>query len=102
MSRRDFASMLRCSDGSDHVGSTTDLELRIRQHNEGLGAAHTRHRRPVVLVWHEEFDRVDDAFARETQVQNCRPLLDHLGSTILAGNADGVRSQRSRRWDRTP
>ncbi|MCH1864955.1 GIY-YIG nuclease family protein [Nocardioides sp. CFH 31398] len=70
MSRRGFAYMLRCADGSYYVGSTTDLELRLHQHNEGLGASHTRHRRPVVLVWHEEFDRVDDAFAREKQVQN--------------------------------
>ncbi|GAA1930368.1 GIY-YIG nuclease family protein [Nocardioides lentus] len=62
--------MLRCSDGGYYVGSTTDLAARLHQHQEGLGARHTRHRRPVELVWFEEHDRIDDAFAREKQVQN--------------------------------
>ncbi|GAA1913822.1 GIY-YIG nuclease family protein [Nocardioides lentus] len=69
MSRRGFAYMVRCSDGSYYVGSTTDLEARLHQHDSGTGAVYTRHRRPVVLVWHEEFPRIDDAFAREKQVQ---------------------------------
>ncbi|WP_235047066.1 GIY-YIG nuclease family protein [Arthrobacter nitrophenolicus] len=61
--------MLRCSDGSYYVGSTTNLELRLAQHQTGDGAAYTRRRRPVKLVWFEEFSRVDQAFAREKQVQ---------------------------------
>jgi len=64
-----FAYMLRCSDGSYYVGSTTNLELRLAQHQTGDGAAYTRRRRPVKLVWFEEFSRVDQAFAREKQVQ---------------------------------
>ena len=43
--------MLRCSDGSYHVGSTWDLERRVNQHNGDEGAAYTRRRRPVELVW---------------------------------------------------
>jgi len=61
--------MLRCSDDSFYVGSTVDLERRLWEHDEGLGAAYTRRRRPVVLVWAEQYDRVDEAFAREKQVQ---------------------------------
>ena len=64
-----FAYMLRCSDGSYYVGSTLDLPIRLAQHESGDGAAYTRRRRPVVLVWFEEFSRVDHAFAREKQVQ---------------------------------
>lgn len=59
-----YTYMLRCADGSLYIGSTRDLELRIYQHQIGEGAADTRHRRPVELVWHEEHDHVGDAFAR--------------------------------------
>ncbi|GAA2245036.1 GIY-YIG nuclease family protein [Promicromonospora sukumoe] len=61
--------ILRCGDGSFYVGSTVDLERRLCQHNEGEGAAYTRRRRPVELVHSEEFSRIDDAYAREKQVQ---------------------------------
>ena len=62
--------ILRCSDGTYYVGSTTNLELRVWQHNNsGEGAAYTRKRRPVVLVWADEFDSVAEAFAFEKRVQ---------------------------------
>ncbi|WP_269937026.1 GIY-YIG nuclease family protein [Arthrobacter sp. HY1533] len=61
--------ILRCSDGSYYVGSTIDLERRLVQHNAGEGAAYTRHRLPVTLVWAQQYDRVDTAFALEKQIQ---------------------------------
>jgi putative endonuclease len=61
--------ILECADGSYYVGSTWDLERRVAQHNEGLGAAYTRRRRPVRLAWAVEFQRVADAYALEKQVQ---------------------------------
>ncbi|WP_307608530.1 GIY-YIG nuclease family protein [Pseudarthrobacter sp. W1I19] len=64
-----FAYMLQCADGSYYVGSTKNLDVRLAQHQIGDGAAYTRRRRPVKLVWFEEFSRVDQAFAREKQVQ---------------------------------
>jgi len=66
-----YTYMLRCSDGSFYVGSTWDLEGRIWQHNNCnvMGAAYTRRRRPVVLVWNEEFDRIDDAYHFEKMIQ---------------------------------
>ena len=62
--------IVECADGSYYVGSTTDLDRRLSQHNLGEGAAYTRHRRPVVLVWSAEFARVDEAFHYEKQIQN--------------------------------
>jgi predicted GIY-YIG superfamily endonuclease len=64
-----WAYILRCSDGSYYVGSTTDLARRVSEHDLGLGAAYTRRRRPVVLVWSAEFSRVNEAFAFEKRVQ---------------------------------
>ena len=61
--------ILECADGTYYCGSTTQLELRIWQHNEGLGAAYTRKRRPARLVWSAEFARIDEAFAFEKRVQ---------------------------------
>ncbi len=64
-----WAYLLECEDGTYYCGSTTHLELRFWQHNEGLGAAYTRKRRPVRLVWSAEFERIDEAFAFEKRVQ---------------------------------
>ena len=63
--------LLECADGTLYVGSTTDLERRVSEHNLGLGAAYTRlrRRRPVRLLWAGEFTRVDDAYLFEKQVQ---------------------------------
>jgi putative endonuclease len=62
--------MLRCSDGSFYVGSTTDLPARLQQHDVGLGATYTRRRLPVELVWSHETEKVEEAFALEKQIQN--------------------------------
>ena len=61
--------ILECSDGSYYVGSTVDLARRLEEHDLGLAAAYTRRRRPVRLVYAEEFDSVVDAFAFEKRVQ---------------------------------
>ena len=61
--------ILECSDGSYYTGSTTNLELRLQQHQNGEGANHTKKRLPVTLVYYEEYSRIDEAFYREKQVQ---------------------------------
>mgnify|MGYP000982288174 CR=1 FL=1 len=61
--------ILECADGSYYTGSTNNIELRIAQHNAGEGANHTKKRLPVKLVYFEEFQRIDEAFYREKQVQ---------------------------------
>jgi putative endonuclease len=42
--------VLECKDGSYYGGYTTDINRRIKQHNEGKGAKYTRARKPVELV----------------------------------------------------
>ena len=64
-----FVYMLRCSDSSYYVGSTTNLERRLAEHAAGAGSRYTRRRLPVALVFAQQFDRIDEAFAREKQVQ---------------------------------
>ena len=64
-----YLYILECSDGTYYTGSTIDLEKRLWEHENGLGANHTKKRLPVKLVYAEAFDRIDDAFFREKQVQ---------------------------------
>ena len=61
--------ILKCADGSYYTGSTKDLERRLAQHQAGEGANHTKKHLPVKLVYFEEFQRIDEAFYREKQVQ---------------------------------
>ena len=64
-----YIYILECADGSYYTGSTTNLERRLAQHQAGEGANHTKKRLPVKLVYYEEFQRIDEAFYREKQVQ---------------------------------
>lgn len=61
--------ILECADGSYYTGSTNNLEVRLAQHESGQGANHTKSRLPVKLVYWEEYERIDQAFYREKQVQ---------------------------------
>jgi len=61
--------ILKCSNDLYYTGSTIDLEKRIVQHNAGEGSNFTKKHLPVILVYSEEFQRIDDAFYREKQVQ---------------------------------
>lgn len=66
---KDGCTYLECSDGSYYTGSTTDLNARLVQHQAGEGSNHTKKRLPVKLLYYEGFQRIDDAFHREKQVQ---------------------------------
>ena len=63
--------IVECADGSFYVGSTFDIEKRVSEHNLGLGSTYTRirRRRPVKLVWSAQYDRVEDAYRFEKQIQ---------------------------------
>ena len=57
--------LVRCADDSIYCGWTTDLKKRVRAHNSGQGAKYTRSRRPVKLVYAEEFAEKREALSRE-------------------------------------
>ena len=64
-----YMYILQCANGNYYTGSTIDLERRLEQHQAGEGANFTKKHLPVELLYHEEFQRIDDAFYREKQVQ---------------------------------
>jgi putative endonuclease len=106
-----FVYMLRCADKSYYVGSTRNIEHRLWQHSSGNGAVYTRTRLPVALVFVQEFDRIDEAYAMEKRVQgwsrakrealiagrfNDLPRLSKKKFTEIAGGFDtGARAPYS-------
>lgn len=64
-----YMYILECSDGSYYTGSTWDLERRLWEHQNGLGANHTAKRLPVKLAYCEACERIEDAYMREKQIQ---------------------------------
>lgn len=74
-----FTNILQCSDGSYYVGSTENLEQRIKQHQTGHGCSYTRLHRPVLLVYKEEYDTFEQAFNRERQIHGwCKAKKEAL------------------------
>jgi predicted GIY-YIG superfamily endonuclease len=62
--------ILRCADASYYTGMSSDLRLRIDEHHQGLDpTAYTFGRRPVTLVWCQEFSTHDEAFRAEQQIK---------------------------------
>ena len=64
-----YTYILSCSDGTLYTGWTNDLEKRLKAHNDGKGAKYTKTRRPVSLVYHEEFDTKEEAMKREYAIK---------------------------------
>ena len=65
-----FVYMLLCSDGSFYIGFTSDLSKRMNEHEMGLEpSSYTYSRRPLKLVWAQEFSSHEEAFAFERQIK---------------------------------
>ena len=60
---------LLCADGTLYTGWTNDLKKRITSHNAGKGAKYTKARRPVELVYYEEFQTREEAMKREYAIK---------------------------------
>ena len=67
--KKHYVYILRCSDGTFYTGWTTDPERRMKVHNSGKGAKYTRARRPVELIYYEEFDDKIEAQRREWAIK---------------------------------
>lgn len=64
-----YTYILTCRDGTLYTGWTTDLDKRLRMHNQGYGAKYTRSRRPVTLSYWEAFETRGEAMRRECQIK---------------------------------
>jgi len=64
-----YCYILKCADGSYYAGHTDNLEQRIAEHVAGISSGYTFTRRPVVLVWSQEFPTRHEALAAERQIK---------------------------------
>lgn len=62
--------VLRCRGGTLYTGVSTDVAARVRVHNEGRGAAYTRSRRPVRLLYREAGFTRSEALKREAAIKS--------------------------------
>lgn len=64
-----YVYILRCADGALYTGSTTDIDRRVKEHNDGKGGACTRSRLPAKLVYKEILPNRSEAQKREAQIK---------------------------------
>lgn len=82
-----YTYILRCADGTLYTGYTTDVEHRLEMHNSGKASKYTRCRRPVELVYLEEFSDKNQAMSRECQIKK----LTRQAKEALITASDGVK-----------
>lgn len=74
---------MRCKDKTLYTGYTNDLEKRILSHNTSkTGAKYTRSRRPVKLVYSENFRTLSKALKREIAIKK----LSRIEKLLLIKN----------------
>jgi putative endonuclease len=66
--------IVQCADGTLYTGISNNIEKRMRQHNGEIagGAFYTRNKRPVKLVYKEEYDTHLEASRREVEIKGWR------------------------------
>ena len=85
-----FVYIARCSDGSLYTGVTTDPDRRESLHNAGRGAAYTRSRRPVRLVYRESARDRGAALRREAAIKRlARARKEQMVTDRTAGEFAG-------------
>ncbi len=90
-----FVYILRCSDDHYYVGMTHEsVEKRVGEHNEGLYDGYTKSRRPVTLVYIQQFDRITDAIEAERQVKGWSRAKKEA---LIKGDFDLLRDLAKRR-----
>lgn len=86
--------MVRCGDGTLYTGATCHLARRLEQHNRGRGAAYTRARLPVTLVYWERAEGKNAALSREWHLKQLT-RVQKLALLRVAGRRRAVPAARS-------
>jgi putative endonuclease len=65
-----FVYILKCNGGTYYTGVTNSVERRFFEHQNGLiSGCYTHNKRPLQLVFVEEFAEINDAISREKQIK---------------------------------
>jgi len=66
-----YLYILKCADDTLYTGITTDLKRRLKEHNSSsLGAKYTAARRPVEMVYTQEFGDRSSASKQEHLIKS--------------------------------
>jgi putative endonuclease len=65
-----YVYILECNDGSLYTGCTNKLKDRFERHSKGKGSKYTRARRPLKLLYAEEFKNRSEAMKRELEIKS--------------------------------
>lgn len=79
--------VLRCGDGSLYTGATNDVSKRLETHRRGKGAAYTRSRLPVELIYCEALGSRGAALRREAAIKR---LSRAQKLALIAGSGDST------------
>ena len=97
-----YVYLLRCADNSLYVGETSGLPTRERDHNEGRGGSYTAKRRPVQIVYAEQFRSRQDALKRERQIKHWsskkKEMLVRGDVAGLTGTSRRARTREGFSW----
>ncbi len=65
-----YVYILQCIDGLTYTGITNDLSRRLNEHQKGhITSCFTFTRRPVSLIFHQEFQDVEQAIFFEKKIK---------------------------------
>jgi len=65
-----YVYILKCSDDSFYIGITNDIKRRLEEHNSDKNIfAYTFIRKPLELVWVEQFTTPNEAISKEKQLK---------------------------------
>ena len=65
-----YTYIVECADGTLYTGWTTNVQKRVKAHNEEKsGAKYTKAKRPVKLVYYEGYETKEDAMRREYAIK---------------------------------
>jgi len=82
--------ILRSKKGDIYIGCTSDIEKRVKEHQEGR-CYYTKRMLPIELIYCEAFKSQKDAFEREKKLKHhgsaLRNLKLRIQDSILAGGA---------------
>ncbi|MCY4383377.1 MAG: GIY-YIG nuclease family protein [Nitrospinae bacterium] len=93
-----YVYMLRCADGSFYTGLTRrPPEERVGEHDAGAVAGYTRGRRPVTLVWWQEFQLASDAVAAERRIKG---WSRRKKISLIKGDWEGIRRAAKKEFRR--
>ena len=68
-----------------YVGSTSNFEKRLAQHNAGAVRS-TKYRKPYILLYQESFETISDARKREKLIKSDRIEKEKLVRKALSSN----------------